>query len=331
MLAPVGWRTPPRRYGPWEQVVSVLTEGLVRAGVDVTLFATQDSITRATLRGVCPRGYEEDTTLNRDVWRGLHISEVFEHAGEFDIIHNNFDFLPLTYSQLTATPILTTIHGFSSEKILPVYEKYDQKSYYVSISDANRNPKLHYVATVYHGLDLAQFTFRDNPDDYLLSFGRIDHEKGVDCAIDVARRSGHKLIIAGPIDDQKYFSEYIEPHLDGTTVEYVGNVGPSERDPLLGGAKGLLHMINFDEPFGLAVAEAMACGTPVVAMKRGSMPELLVDGKTGFLVQSADEALSSVQRLSEIDRSVCRRHVEEHFTVDRMVQRYIEVYQKILD
>ena len=163
MLAPIAWRTPPRHYGPWEQVVSLLTEGLVRRGVDVTLFATADSVTSAHLHAVSPTGYEEDRTLDAKVWEGLHISEVFERAEEFDLIHNHFDFLPLTYSRLTNTPVVVTIHGFSSDRILPVYRKYDQTAHYVAISDADRAPGLRYAATVYHGIDLSGFTFRPGP------------------------------------------------------------------------------------------------------------------------------------------------------------------------
>src|SRR3972149_9598019 len=168
MLSPIAWRTPPREYGPWELVVSLLTEGLVGRGIDVTLFATADSLTGAQLRAVIPRGYEEDRTIDAKVAECLHIAEVFEHADEFDLIHNHFDFLPLAWSRLTPTPGVTTIHGFSSDRILPVYRKYDQSVYYVSISHANRSPALDYVANAYHGIDLKRFTFRAESGAYLL-------------------------------------------------------------------------------------------------------------------------------------------------------------------
>ena len=330
MLSPVAWRTPPRDYGPWEQVVSVLTEGLVKRGVDVTLFATADSVTTARLHAVVARGYEEDSTLEAKVGECLHIAEVFEHADEFDLIHNHFDFLPLAWSRLTTTPVVTTIHGFSSARILPVYRKYDSGCYYVSISNADRAPGLDYVANAYHGIDLKRFTYRDKPGDYLLFFGRIHPDKGAAEAIEIARRAGRKLVMAGIIQDQEYYREKVEPFLDDTVV-YLGSVGPPKRDKLLGGACALLHPISFAEPFGLSVVEAMACGTPVVAFAKGSMPEVVVDGKTGFLVNTVDEAVDAVARLSELDRAACRAHVEAHFTADRMVDRYMEIYRDVLE
>ncbi|MHB8870433.1 MAG: glycosyltransferase [Thermoleophilia bacterium] len=343
MLAPIAWRTPPRHYGPWEQVVSLLTEGLVRRGVDVTLFATADSVTSAHLRGICPTGYEEDRDLDAKVWEGLHISEVFERADEFDLIHNHFDFLPLTYSRLTATPLVVTIHGFSSDRILPVYRKYQDTAHYVAISDADRAPDLRYAATVHHGIDLAGFTFRPTAGEYLLFFGRIHPDKGAHEAIQIARQTGRRLIMAGVIQDEAYFRTQVEPHLDGDRVTYVGSADPARRDELLGGALALLHPIAFDEPFGLSVVEAMACGTPVVAFERGSMREVIADGETGFLVESVEEAVGvigaagaggdggTVGSLAAIDRSACRRWVEEHFSVDRMVDGYMAVYERVLD
>jgi len=330
MLSPIAWRTPPRHYGPWESVVSTLTEGLLKKGVDVTLFATRDSITTGKLRGICPRGYEEDRSLDPKVWECLHISELFETANEFDIIHNHFDFLPLTYTHMTSTPVVTTIHGFSSPRILPVYEKYNGRVYYVAISEADKNPRLSYTATIYHGIDLDQFTFRKDRGSYLLFFGRIHHEKGTREAIEIARKARMKLIIAGIIQDQRYFDEEVRPFLS-TDIEYVGSAGPKERDALLGGAYALLHPINFDEPFGLSVVEAMACGTPVIAINRGSMPEVIVHNRTGFLVSRAEEMIPLLPRVKELNRALCRQWVEERFSVERMVDDYIRVYEKILN
>ncbi len=330
MLAPISWRVPPRHYGPWERVVSLLTEGLVARGVTVTLFATADSITKATLVGPCPRPYSEDDTLNPKVWECLHISEVFERASEFDLIHNHFDFLPLSYSSLVDTPVVTTIHGFSSPRILPVFEKYNSSSTYVSISDADRSPRLDYLATVHHGIPLNEFTLREDSDGYLLFFGRIHPEKGAAEAIEVARRSGRRLIIAGIIQDETYFQREVAPHIDDDQVCYIGSVGPDKRSEVLGGAHALLHLISFDEPFGLSMVEAMACGVPVIAIGRGSVPEVVVDGETGFIVRDLDEATAAVQRLDELDRSAARKHVEDHFSTERMADGYLRVYQEIL-
>lgn len=330
MLSPIAWRTPPRHYGPWERIVSLLTEGLVRKGVDVTLFATADSQTQGRLHAICPRPYGEDREIDPKVWECLHISEVFEHAREFDIIHNQYDFLPLTYSRLVDTPVLTTIHGFSSPKIVPVYKKYNGNSYYVAISNADRHPELDYIATIYHGIPLEEFTFRKNMGDYLLFFGRIHHEKGAAEAIQVARRTGYRLVIAGIIQDQTYFDREVVPFLDSDQITYVGSVGPEDRNKLLGGAYALVHLINFEEPFGLSLIEAMACGTPVIAFPRGAIHEIISPGETGILVTSLAEAVDAVKKVKTLDRSACRKTVEEHFSQERMVSDYLGVYQNIL-
>jgi glycosyltransferase involved in cell wall biosynthesis len=329
MLSPIAWRTPPRHYGPWESVVSLLTEGLVSRGHDVTLFATGDSITSGKLHAVCARGYEEDHSIVPKVWECLHISEVFERADEFDIIHNNFDFLPLTYTGLITTPVVTTIHGFSSPDILPVYKKYNSNVYYVSISDADRSPELDYVGTIHHGIDLGQFSYEPEPDDYLLFLGRIHPDKGAREAVEIARASSKRLILAGIIQDEAYYRMFIEPHLLDNNVVYVGSVGPVERNRLLGKAIALLHPISFEEPFGLSVIESMACGTPVVAFDKGSMPELIESGRNGFLVNTVAEANDAVARITDIDRACCRLHVEQYFTASHMIEKYIKVYETI--
>ncbi|MFC1552042.1 glycosyltransferase family 4 protein [Candidatus Latescibacterota bacterium] len=329
ILSPIAWRTPPRHYGPWESVASLLTEGLVSRGFDVTLFATGDSKTSGKLHAICKRGYEEDSSIIPKVWECLHISELFEHAEDFDIIHNNFDFLPLTYSDFISTPVVTTIHGFSSPGILPVYKKYNGKVFYVSISDADRSPDLDYVKTIHHGVDIKQFDFQTEPDNYLLFFGRIHHDKGVREAIKIARACNKKLILAGIIQDEDYYNRHIKPHLDNVNAEYIGSVNPVQRNRLLGKACALLHPINFNEPFGLSVVESMACGTPVIAFNKGSMQELIINGKNGFLVNTVNEAIDAVAKIKDIDRAYCRRHIEKYFTIDRMVEEYIQVYETI--
>lgn len=330
MLAPIAWRVPPRRYGPWERVVALLTEALVRRGVQVTLFATADSETSATLSAVCPRPYGEDASLDPKVWECLHIAAVFERAAEFDLIHNHFDFLPLSYSGLVDTPVLTTIHGFSSERILPAYRRYDARTYYASISDADRHPDLHYEATVYHGIDLSEFTFQDAPEGYLLFFGRIHPDKGAAEAIEAARQASRPLVMAGLIQDQAYFEHAVEPHLDGERVRYVGVAGPAERDRLLGGACALLHLINFDEPFGLSVVEAMACGTPVIAAPRGSMPEIIVPGATGAFAETPAEAAAAVEAVRGLPRRPIRQQVAERFSQDQMAAAYAGLYRRVI-
>jgi glycosyltransferase involved in cell wall biosynthesis len=330
VIAPISWRVPPRHYGPWEQFASLLTEGLVERGIDVTLFASADSLTRARLVGSAPTGYSEDTTLDAKVWESLHISSVFERASEFDLIHNSFDFLPLTYSALVETPVVTTIHGFSSQRIVPVYQKYNGRCHYVAISDADRHPALDYVATVHHGIDMRRFEVRAGARDYLLFFGRIHPDKGTREAIEVARRAGLPLVIAGIVQDQHYFEHAVRPHIDGDRVRFIGAVGPDERNDVLAHARALLHLINFDEPFGFSVVEAMACGTPVIAARRGSMPEIVRDGANGFLVDSVEAALPAVDAVERLEPAAIRKSVEGRFDSGRMVEEYISVYRRIL-
>jgi glycosyltransferase involved in cell wall biosynthesis len=331
VLAPISWRTPPRHYGPWEQFASLLTEGLVERGVDVTLFATGDSITSARLVSVVPVGYSEDTDGEPKVSECLHISEVFERAAEFDVIHNSFDFLPLTYSGLVPTPVITTIHGFSSARILPVFKKYNDRTGYVAISDADRHPELDYLATIHHGIDTDTFTPQTSAGDYLLFFGRIHPDKGALEAIDVAARARLPLVMAGIIQDQAYFDAGIAPHLDDKRVRYIGPVGGEQRNALLGGAYALLHLVNFDEPFGFSVVESMACGTPVIASRRGSMPELVDNARTGFLVDNAADAVLAVDRVATLDRRVVREEAVARFSSKRMVDSYLEVYAQVLN
>lgn len=329
VLAPVAWRTPPRHYGPWEQMASNLTEGLSKAGIDVTLFATGDSVTSGKLDAVISEGYEENRNQDAKVVECLHISNLMEKAGNFDLIHNHYDFLPLSYSGLIKTPMITTIHGFSSEKIIPVYQKYNDRGSYVSISDSDRHPSLKYLKTVYNGIDTSGFVFNDRPEGYLLFFGRIHPHKGTAEAIQIAIESGRKLLIAGIIQDQEYFNERVAPFLNAD-IEFLGAAGPEQRNEVLRGAIALLHPISFEEPFGLSVAEAMLCGTPVIAYQRGSMPELIKHGKTGFLVKDVEEAVAAVGQLETIDRAACREWAISRFSQERMVKDYISLYHQLL-
>jgi glycosyltransferase involved in cell wall biosynthesis len=331
ILSPIAWRTPPRQYGPWEQVASNIAEGLVEKGVDVTLFASGDSITKGKLDYYIDHPYAEDPAADVKVNECLHISNLMEKANEFDIIHNHYDFLPLTYSRLISTPVLTTIHGFSSPLIVPVYKKYNADTYYVSISYANRHPELDYIANIYNGVNTGDFTFCNDPQDYLLFFGRIHPEKGTLEAIELAKRCGKKIIIAGLIQDGNYFKEQILPFIDNDKVVYAGNCGPQQRDQLLGNALALLHLVLFDEPFGLSVAEAMCCGTPVIAFNRGSMPELIQPGKTGFLADTVEEAEQAARQLDQVNRKDCRKWAVSMFSKEKMVNDYIEVYRQVLN
>jgi glycosyltransferase involved in cell wall biosynthesis len=331
MLAPVAWRTPPRHYGPWEQVAFNISEGLAKRGIDVTLFATKDSFTSGKLDAIIEKGYEEDKTRDAKVLECMHISYVMEKANQFDLIHNHFDFLPLTYSGLVATPMITTIHGFSSPQIIPVYKKYNDINYYVSISDADRHPSLKYIATIYHGIQPDEFVYIEKPQDYLISFGRIHPDKGTDEAIAIAKATGKRLLIAGIIQHPEYFRERVEPFIDEDQIIFLGHAGPEKRKELLGNAIALLHPIHFNEPFGLSVAEAMFCGTPVIAYNRGSMPELIANGVSGFLVNNIEEAASAVNKIGHVSRRKCYEYATAKFSYETMIDKYIEAYKSILN
>ncbi len=330
ILSPIAWSTPPKHYGPWEQVASNVAEGLVKLGIEVTLFATGDSVTNGKLDSVIPLGYEEDRSLDAKVVECLHISNLMEKANDFDIIHNHFDFLPLSYAGLIKTPIITTIHGFSSPKIIPVYEKYNRLTHYVSISDADRSEALQYLATVYNGLRVEDFEFNPNQGQYLLFLGRIHPDKGTAEAIEIAQKSNQKLIIAGFVQDQGYFDSKVKPFLN-EDIQFIGSVNPQERNQLLGEATALLHPISFNEPFGLSVAEAMLCGTPVIAFNRGAMPELIKDQKTGFLVNSVDEAVNAISLIGNIDRHACRAWAKSNFSQEKMAADYLTCYNRVLE
>jgi len=330
ILSPIAWRTPPVKYGPWEQVASNIAEGLVEKNIDVTLFATGNSITKGKLQYVTKEGYAENQDIDPKVWECLHISNLIEQADKFDLIHNNFDFLPLTYSRLIKTPMLTTIHGFSSPKILPVYKKYNKDNFYVSISNADRSPELEYIATIYNGINTNEFTYQKTSKDYLLFFGRIHPEKGTYESIQIAKQSGRKLIISGLIQHQEYFDIKVKPFINDDDIVYVGNSGSKERNKLLGEALALLHPISFNEPFGLSVAESMMCGTPVIAFNLGSMPELIIDGETGFLVNTIEEAAEAVSNIKTIDRKNCRKWALSKFSRENMTEDYLQIYKKIL-
>jgi glycosyltransferase involved in cell wall biosynthesis len=328
ILGPVAWRTPPRHYGPWERVAGLIADGLHARGVDVTLFATLDSETPAKLDGVCPHGYADDPELDGRVWEALHVAHAFARSGDFDLVHNHLDWLPLAFDRLAHAPLVTTIHGFSSPAILPAYER--SRSAFVSISLADRAPGITYVANVYHGVDFAELPFDPAGADTLVCFGRIHPDKGTAEAIEIAARAGRRLVLCGIVQDERYFAERVEPHIDGDRVEYLGSVGPEQRAEVLGRAAALLHPIAFEEPFGLSVVESMACGTPVIAYARGSMPEVVDDGVTGFLVANAEQAVGAIERAVALERAACRRAAERRFSAERMVDDYVRVYEQVL-
>lgn len=328
ILAPVAWRTPPRAYGAWESIAWGISEGLVARGWEnVTLFATKESVTKAKLVGWIEKGYEEDKSQIPLVSTVYHVQKVMERAGEFDLIHNNFDYIPLAFLRLIKTPMLTTIHGFSDEDIKRVYRDH-KDTYYVSISDSDRDSELPYLATVYNGIDLSNLTFREKPGENLVFYGRIHPDKGLHLAIEVAQKAKRPLIVAGIIQDQAYFDECAK-HFDDKHIKFIGPVNPEQRDALLKEALCVLHLNTIPERFGLVMAESNAAGVPVIAADLGSCREVIADKKTGFLVNSVDGAVEAIGKLGQISRADCRRHVEGHFTIDCMAAGYEKVYEEI--
>lgn len=331
ILAPISWPTPPRGYGPWEQIAHDVATGMARRGCDVTLFASGNSTTPVRIASVVPVGLNEDPALDGDVYGALHTAHCFARAAEFDLIHNNFDWKPLTYALATAAPpLVTTIHGFSAPPILAAYYAAAHRSFYCSISKSDRDPGLDYLATTYNGIDPAAFTFVETPGDYLLFLGRFHPEKGTHLAIEIARRAGVRLVIAAIPQDEAYFKTMVAPHIDGDRVRFVGAVEREARDVLLGGALALVHMTTRPERFGLTMIEAMACGTPVLGANMGSIPEIVIDGETGFVCDSVDTAVARVSDLAALDRRACRRHVETKFSLESMLDGYEAAYVRAL-
>ncbi len=300
-------------------------------GADVTLFATGNSRAAVKIAAVVPVGLEEDRARNADVYSALHIGKLFERAADFDLIHNNFDWKPLTYALATAAPpMITTIHGFSSPPILAAYYAGAARSFYCSISDADRDPGLAYLATTYNGIDPSAWTYRAEPGADLVFLGRFHPEKGAHLAIAIAKKAGLRLKLAAIPQDDAYFKELVEPHIDGDRIQFLGHVQGTARDELLGTALALVHMTTRPERFGLTMIEAMACGTPVIAFDNGSVPEVLQDGVTGFIVRSEAQASNAVHHIGTLDRNRIRAEFESRFTAQHMAQNYLKLYARLI-
>lgn len=332
ILSPIHWRTPPRKYGGYEIIASYIAEGLVKRGHEVTLYATGDSLTSGQLRWVCPQPIEENSSLDGKVYQYLHSALPFEDAPQYDIIHNHYDAYPLVFSKLVNTPVVTTIHGFTNVDVTKIYRKY-MNTHYVSISYADRknDPDMSWTANVYHGIPVEDYEFNNMPHDYFCFLGRICADKGVHLAIEVAKKLGIKLKLAGLIalENNDFFEKEVKPNLS-SQIEYLGEISNKEKKTLLQHARGLLHLNTYPEGFGIPLIEAMACGTPVIGMNKGSIPEVIEDKKTGFVVSNTDEAEAAVRKIDEISRKACRTRVKEFFSVDRMVSDYERVYKEII-
>ncbi len=334
-LAPVWERVPPPAYGGIEVVVSLLTEELVRQGHEVTLFASGDSVTSATLRSTYPRALrpERDSVPDPDQIVWIHnAAALIEAQDGYDVIHNHAGELPLIFSSLVTTPMLTTFHGPPSSNIEQIWTRYH--GFYNSISDSQRRgfPEEGWLGTIYHGIDVETFPFDEAKDDYLLFLSRVSDEKGPLQAIEMARRLGRRLIVAGKVDwrDREFFEAKVAPLIDGDWVRFLGEADGKLKRELYRKAQALLLPLQWDEPFGLVIIEAMACGTPVLALRRGSAPELVVNGKTGFVADTVDELTKMAKKISQIKPRDCRLHIEQHFSPLAMANQYLEAYAKIV-
>ena len=337
LIAPIAWPCPPKAYGPWEQVCANLAKGLFEAGVEVTVFASADSGPAGRLHATVPRGYEDDPSQDAKVNEYTHLAEVFAHAHKFDLLHSHFDFMPLLAASMQSVPLVVTIHGFSSERIVPLYKRFEQQHHYVAISEADRHPDLRYAATVYNGIQTEDFGFgcvaggaKELHGPYLLFLGRIHPDKGPDLAIEMAERIGLPLLMAGLIQDRAYWEELILPKIDGQRVKYLGNIGSLQRKQVLAEAEAMLHPIRFEEPFGLSVAESIISGTPVIAFRKGSMPELVKAGISGVLIEDVEEAAAAFAKTRQIDRARCREWGMERFGLNRMTEEDLTLYHRIL-
>ncbi|MDI6689844.1 MAG: glycosyltransferase family 4 protein [Actinomycetota bacterium] len=333
-IAPVWERVPPIKYGGTELIVYLLTEELVRRGYDVTLFATGDSITSARLESVYPKAPSREL-LGHPVPDLLHVTVAYKRASEFDIIHNHAGYSGVALANFVSPPVLTTLHGIFTEINIPFYRTFKDAVYYNSISEAQRKvlPELNYIGTVYNAIDVPSFPFSERKKDYYIYISRMSPLKAPHLAVEVARKAGIKLIMAGKIDpgkDMVYFEEKVKPYIDGDQIKFLGEITEDEKKELLKYAKGFVFSLQWPEPFGLVMAEAMACGTPVIAFPFGSVPEVVMDKETGFIVNTLDEMGEAVAKVDQIDPLKCRRYVEERFSVSRMVDDYESIYRKML-
>ena len=332
-VAPLTESVPPKHYGGTERIVSYLTEELVRAGHDVTLFASGDSVTQARLIPGCRASLRLDKlSVDHLAHHLVMIDRVLEHARDFDVIHFHTDYLHFPVSRYLPVPHITTLHGrLDLPDLVPVYDRFRDVSL-ISISNAQREPlpSANWVKTVYHGLPPELFQFRPNPGNYLAFLGRISREKRADRAIEIAKRTGMQLKIAAKVDraDRRYFKRVVEPLLQKSHVEWVGEISDREKDDFLGNAYALLFPIDWPEPFGLVMIEAMACGTPVIAYDGGAVREIIKEGQTGFIATNIEEAVEAVRRVPELNRADCRKVFENRFTVTRMAGDYVRTYER---
>ena len=335
-VAPLCESVPPKRYGGTERIVSYLTEELVRAGHDVTLFASGDSVTQARLIAGCARSLRLDRCcIDHLAHHVVMLDRLFQRAHEFDVIHFHLDYLHFPFVRRCSVSHITTLHGrLDIPDLAPLYEQFRDIPV-ISISDAQREPLpwANWRGTIYHGLPEDLFHFRPNRGSYLAFLGRIAPEKRVDRAIEIAKRTGMLLKIAAKVDqaDKRYFKRVVEPLLADSFVEWVGEITDEQKGDFLGNAYALLFPIDWPEPFGLVMIEAIACGTPVIAYDDGSVPEVLEEGRTGFIVKNLEDATEAIRRVASLRRARCRRVFEKRFTAVRMASDYVNLYVGMIE
>jgi len=335
-VAPLIESVPPKHYGGTERIVSYLTEELVRAGHEVTLFASGDSVTNARLVASCERSLRKNERCKDPVAREvLLVDHVIEHVNEFDLIHFHTGYLHFPVCRYLPVPHVTTLHGrLDLPDLVPVFNRFRSEPL-VSISNAQRQPLpwANWQATIYHGLPKDLFRFHPERGSYLAFLGRASPEKRVDRAIDIAKRAGMPLRIAAKVDraDRRYFRNEIEALLNDPQIEWLGEISDKDKDAFLGNAYALVFPIDWPEPFGLVMIESMACGTPIIAYDCGSVPEVMEDGVTGFIVADLDQAVKGVDRIRDLSRSRCREVFERRFAAERMASDYVEVYNRLID
>lgn len=334
-IAPLVERIPPKKYGGTERIVHALTEELVMRGHEVTLFATGDSITTARLSSVYHRALREvrmQDIYGLNYYTMLNIGTAYQRQAEFDIIHDHNGFISLPTANIASTPVIMTMHGPFTPENRTLFQTL-RNPYQVTISNAQSYavPNLHHAGTVYNGLVMEHYPFSEEHDGYLLFVGRISIEKGIHNAVQAARALGLRLIIAAKLDpvDQPYFRQYIEPYLSDE-ITWIKEVEEEERNRLMSRAMCLLHPVTWREPFGLTMIEAMACGCPVISFNKGSVPELVKNGETGFIVEDVEGLIDAVQNIGTIDRNACRTHALSSFNASKMTDGYEELYDKIL-
>jgi len=336
-IAPIIERVPPKKYGGTERVVYTLTENLLKRGHEVTLFASGDSLTSGTLQSIIPRSMRElgiRDLYGLNEWPLMNLGQAYKMQSEFDLIHDHHHYISLPTSHLAQKPVIMTLHGPVTVNQKKMFSMFNNP-HVVTISHAQLpNPgQINHAGVIHNGLDMENYPFSAEHEGYLLFVGRMSEEKGVHVAIEVARTLGLPLIIAAKLDriDRRHFEEKVEPYLNDNQIKWVGEVDEHQRNDLMSKAMCLLHPISFREPFGLNMIEAMACGCPVIAFRRGSIPEIIEDGKTGFIVEDTVEMIEKLENIDQIDRAHCREHSLTNFNADKMTDAYEEVYRQVLE